>query len=284
MTIELKNDKIKATFSTLGAEMTSVIAFGKERSWQNDNGSWAGHAPVLFPYAGLYEVFVNGVSYARPRHGFARKSEFEIAEKTDDKAVFRLNYNADTLKDYPFKFRLYVVYTLIDTTIAVEYKVENADDKDVYFACGGHDSFNTFASLDGYRLEFEKDESFDNILLNGEGKVKDGKINIGYGKTLNMPVELLENSNTVVFGNVNSRKVTLINADDRKCVEVGFEDYSNLLLWHPEGSEMICIEPWSNLPDKENGASVEMSKKDGTFKVPVGATKSVKRYVRYFEV
>ena len=284
MIVELKNENITAKFNTLGAETVGVNAFGKERSWQNDNGSWAGHAPVLFPYAGLFEVVADGVSYDRPRHGFARKSEFEIAEKTDSSVTFMLKYNERTLADYPYKFILYVTYTLDGGRIDITYKVENADDKRIYFACGGHDSFNTFGSLDGYKLEFEKEETFDNLLLDGEGRRTGGFENIGKGKILDIPCKLLENSATVVFGNVKSRKVTLYNPKGEKCVEVGFKDYSNRLLWHSDGSEMICIEPWSNLPDNVNEKGRDISLKDGVFAVEKGCVREVKRYVEYFEI
>jgi len=29
---------------------------------------------------------------------------------------------------------------------------------------------------------------------------------------------------------------------------VSFDGFSNILLWHPHGSKMLCIEPWQCLP------------------------------------
>ena len=47
----LRSNELEVTISTLGAEMISVKYYSKERLWQNDNNTWSGHAPVLFPIA-----------------------------------------------------------------------------------------------------------------------------------------------------------------------------------------------------------------------------------------
>ena len=76
MNYTIRNECLAVTVSSLGAEMLGVKAFGKERLWQNENGSWSGHAPVLFPVCGSCGVTVNGKTYEVGAHGFARKSEF----------------------------------------------------------------------------------------------------------------------------------------------------------------------------------------------------------------
>ena len=48
----ISNGILTAMVSTTGGELVSVRKDGKERIWQNDNGSWCGHAPILFPVSG----------------------------------------------------------------------------------------------------------------------------------------------------------------------------------------------------------------------------------------
>ena len=49
MTYEFGSDVLRCEVSDIGAELVSVKLNGKERLWQNDNGGWDGHAPILFP-------------------------------------------------------------------------------------------------------------------------------------------------------------------------------------------------------------------------------------------
>ena len=49
MNYYLKNNKLELVIDSFGAQITSVKLDGIEKLWQNDNGSWEGHAPLLFP-------------------------------------------------------------------------------------------------------------------------------------------------------------------------------------------------------------------------------------------
>ena len=128
----LKSGNLEVTISSLGAEMVSVKYDGKERLWQNDNNTWSGHAPVLFPIAGKIKVKIDGVTYPLLQHGFARRREFEFVSNEDNQITFKLSSDEETLKLFPYHFNLYISYTLSDSLIEMRYKVENTDDKDIY--------------------------------------------------------------------------------------------------------------------------------------------------------
>ena len=83
MIYEFGSETLRCKVSSVGAELISVVHNGKERLWQNDNGGWSGHAPILFPFAGSCAMVVDGVEYPVPKHGFARKSEFACISSTD---------------------------------------------------------------------------------------------------------------------------------------------------------------------------------------------------------
>ena len=59
MIYEFGNGTLKCKVSDLGAELVSVVHNGKERLWQNENGGWSGHAPILFPHCGKCTVNVD---------------------------------------------------------------------------------------------------------------------------------------------------------------------------------------------------------------------------------
>ena len=50
-------------------------------------------------------------------HGFARDMDFTLIEQTDSSLTYELSYTEDTLKNYPFKFRLQIIYTIEHFTV-----------------------------------------------------------------------------------------------------------------------------------------------------------------------
>ncbi|GAL77355.1 LacX protein [Algibacter lectus] len=69
---------------------------------------WSGIAPNLFPIIGALKnntyTFDNN-EYSLPKHGFVRHSnDLEITEQTENSITFKLTYNDELLKIYPFKF------------------------------------------------------------------------------------------------------------------------------------------------------------------------------------
>ena len=106
MNYVLKNEYYEATVASRGAEIISLKnASGRELLWQNTTGKgWSDHAPILFPLCGNIKdkkAVYKGKSYDIAQHGFARKSEFDLVEKTDSKIAFERR----TDKSYANAFR-----------------------------------------------------------------------------------------------------------------------------------------------------------------------------------
>ena len=83
MLYEINNGTIKLTVSSLGAEMTGLVKGGKERLWQNDNGKWAGHAPILFPACGNCALTTKGKKYPMIQHSFGPVSYTHLTLPTN---------------------------------------------------------------------------------------------------------------------------------------------------------------------------------------------------------
>ncbi|MGM9665320.1 MAG: hypothetical protein ACI3XX_02135 [Eubacteriales bacterium] len=284
MEATIKKDKTEITVTDKGAEPVSIKYDGKERLWQNENGSWPAHAPVLFPVCGKCKIRADGINYPCKRHGFAKDSTFTLAKQMKNSLVFRLNSNKRSMRQYPFEFVFDVIYEITDEgSLTIAYEVHNTQSKELYFSCGGHDSFALEKDVSNYELLFEKDESFDSLLVDKRGNLTGEAETIGNGKILDLSTHLLENGSSVCLDHIKSRGVILREKDGgRNIAAVWFSKSDKIILWHPEGSKMICIEPWQNLPDSKKDKDTEFPDKDGVIKVLPYGTARIDRTITYY--
>lgn len=282
METTLKSRNLEITATEIGAELISVKHNGKERLWQNENGSWSGHAPVLFPVCGACEVKSGGKAYSCPRHGFALNSKFTLVEQTENSLKYRLVSGVKSKEIYSFDFVFDVCYEIEGNELIITYETYNPQDKDLYYSCGGRDSFKLEKEVKNYELVFEKDEEFASKLVDENGYLTGKSILLGNGKILDLNSDLLENSNSICLDKLNSRSVILREkVTGKEVAKVTFPDSEKLVLWHPNYSKMLCIEPWQNLPDIK-GANAEFKNKDGVIKVEPFGRRVITRTVRYY--
>ena len=281
MIYEIFNDNTRVKINSLGAEVRSVSHKGVERTWQNEGGQWAGCAILLFPYAGFNRLIYGGRDFGVQKHGFCRNEEFTLVSKTDSEIEFSLSANERTLAVYPYNFTFNVKYSLTDCGYEVSYIVKNPSDETIPFASGGHESFKIDSDLHDYYIEFEKDESFDFLIHNDGGFLTGEKHHFGDGKILRLEDEFTDNSKTIILGNINSRKATLKRSSDHvSVVEIEFPGYENLLIWHPHGSRMVCIEPWQCLPSYVDEIK-EFAERDGVVCLSAGSEITLTRAIKY---
>ena len=281
MNYTIENGNLSVTATDFGAEVISVVASGKERLWQNPTGEWAGHAPLLFPVCGHCGVTVDGVSYPIKSHGFAKRYAFNLKDKGADYLTFSLCANEETKKVFPFDFIFNVTYRIDGNTLSIEYDVENPADTPMYFACGGHETFDLETDVDGYEIRFEKEEELTHYYHDKAGCLTGETCAYGNGQPFLLPKDFLQDGATLIFKNVASRKVQLARKGGKALADVTFEGFSHLLLWRNGEAKYICIEPWSNLPDYANEPDKEFSQKDGVFKVDGKSNKKLVRTITY---
>ena len=104
------NKCLSVAVDSFGAELNSVKKDGKELLWQNYDGSWDGHAPVLFPFCGHCAVKIDGKDYNAPAHGIVRQREFSRVFQTGTELVLTFTSSAETKKIYPYDFSFSVRY------------------------------------------------------------------------------------------------------------------------------------------------------------------------------
>lgn len=281
MIYDLSNDKLKIQISSYGAELIHVVRGEKEYLWQNDSGSWDRCAPILFPVCGHCSVVVDGKDYGMPMHGFACNMEFALKDSNENSVTLRLVSNETTKKIYPYDFILDVKYLLDGETLTISYDVQNVGNDDMYYSCGGHESFN-ITDFENHALRFPKNELFLSLEHNAGGVLTGKIIDLGKGKILKLKNELLKDgSNTVILKDLNSKEVELINTStDTVEAKVEFPCAPFLLVWRPDGGNTVCIEPWHNLPDIV-GEVEEYSNKLGVCKIASGESAKIYRKITY---
>ncbi len=282
MLYTIKNEHLDIQIDDFGAELVRIRFHGKERLWQNENGSWAGHAPVMFPACGSFDIVVDGVKYPHLLHGYARRFAFAVLAHTDTSITFALPATAETKKAYPFDCTFSLTYEVDGDTLVITHTAQNTGDKAMYCAFGAHESYALDRGLEAYRLVFERTEKLDSLIHGDNGTLTGEVYSFGETDTLVLPVAFLENSNTAIFSQIQSNFVTLERVTGEKVATVSLQGFDNLLLWHSIGSQMICIEPWQNLPDYEGKTDVELHEKAGLTRVEAGQTYSVCRSIRYY--
>ena len=244
-----------------GAELTSIQYNGKEMLFQgakvldsNGNIYWKRQAPILFPIVGQLknsQTQIEDKKYEMSQHGFARDMDFEEISKTETKHHYMLKNNEETLKKYPYKFELHVIYKIVEDTLIVTYQVKNIDNKTIYFGLGGHTAFNCDYSNGEYEIVFPEQEDEIEFL-----KLKDGLIdtenaeNILQDNKIYLKEDTFDND-AVIMKNLKSNKVILQNhKTNQKILEFDFTDFPYLALWSKKGAPFVCIEPWQNTADK----------------------------------
>lgn len=173
MVIKLSNEFITVQFKEKGGELSYIKdKDGVEYLWQGNPEYWGGQAPVLFPNCGsvrndkaLY-IMEDGqvVEGDLPRHGIVRKKEFQVKQINERQVMFTIECSEETLKQYPYPFRLSTFYSLDESKIEVEYLVENLGKKHrMPYFIGAHPGFNCpffpDERYEDYYLEFEKEET-----------------------------------------------------------------------------------------------------------------------------
>ena len=256
-----------------GAELTSIQYNGKEMLFQgakvldsNGNIYWKRQAPILFPIVGQLknsQTQIEDKIYEMSQHGFARDMDFEEISKTENKHHYMLKYNEGTLKKYPYKFELHVIYEIIGDTLTLTYKVKNIDDKTIYFGLGGHPAFNCDYSNGEYEISFSENEDKIEFLKLKNGLIDTEKAqNILQDNKICLKEDTFDND-AVIMKNLKSNKVVLQNHEtNQKILEFDFTGFPYLALWSKKGAPFVCIEPWQNTADRIDSTQIYKDKEN----------------------
>lgn len=276
----IKNDILKVEVNSLGAELNSIMSLkdSTEYLWQGNPEYWAKQSPVLFPIIGNVEnkkYTYEGQEYELNGHGFARDYDFTLVESKDNYLCYKLLYNEDTLKRYPFKFELYLSYTLKDNNVTTTYTVKNIDNKDLFFSLGAHPAFNcpitSDTKMEDYYLEFSEKETIErNFVLNG---LRTGEKELFLNNESIVPLSYeLFYKYAISLKGLKSNIITMKCKKNSRYVAVRFDGFPYMGIWSPENdAPFVCIEPWYGVTSLKGG-SKDIKEKEGINLLPEGET------------
>lgn len=281
MVYSLENENLKIQVSSYGAELNSLFSkkANIEYLWNRDPAGWKYQTPILFPIVGKVKdskYLVGDKVYELPQHGLARLSEFTLLQKSKNAIRFELMYSEDSLKVYPFKFKLDCEYILNDNEVEVKYRVSNIDNQKMYFSIGAHPAFmcprKEGESIEDYYLEFNRKETAYIMLLTEDGYLsREKELYLNNSSIINLKSNTFEND-ALVFSNLNSDKVTLKSKKDSRLLSLSFNGFPYLGIWAPKnGASLICIEPWYGHADFYD-FSGDISEKPGIIELDIDKT------------
>lgn len=262
--VNIKNEILSCDINEIGAEIKSLKKGDTEYIWCADPKFWGKSAPVLFPCIGSSKdnkYTLNGKTYPMKKHGFLIGNTFTVEEKTDSSVTLLYTHNDETLKVYPYQFEFRAVFTLIGSSLKVEYRVNNLTDDTMYFSVGAHEAYATPGGVEDYDLVFPYKEDLDAILLEGPLVIDDTTTFAKNVDCFSIYEKYFE-IDTLIFRKLKSKEVVLRNRKTERTVKVEYPDCDYIAFWHEPGAEFLCIEPWTSLTANANGDH-DIKKKEG---------------------
>lgn len=270
---------LTARINPFGAELWSLTdTLGREYMTDADRAFWTGHAPVLFPIVGGVRddrIRIDGQDHILSKHGFARRSLFDLAEASPSCARFVLQDSEETRAAYPFAFRLDMTFALAGRTLRMAASVHNPGEVPLPFSFGFHPAFAWplpgGAEKADHVIAFDKPEPQDIRRLDPPSGLLLAQTfpTPVTGHSLTLDSALFE-ADALIWDRLASRKLTY-GAPGGAQLLVEFPDTPMLGIWQKPGAHYLCIEPWQGIADPV-GFDGDIFEKPGIIALAPGAT------------
>lgn len=260
MTFFLHNDYWSIEISSKGAELRSLYSciWDREYLWQGASEAWSGRSLLLFPAAGRIDrsrILVDGKEYPMPMHGFAKDMEFTAAEYQNHFLALELSDNAQTLKMFPYHFKLRVEFSLQGDRVFQNFRIFNTGDRPLFFSLGAHPGFFCpivlGESAEDYVLEFDHPQMIREIVLEPGTRLCTDERNNLFDNISSIPLsETFFNAGPILAEGCNADWIQLRSRHSGHFIRMGMEKFPYLTLWGvPNRMSLICIEPWCGTSD-----------------------------------
>lgn len=270
--IKLENDFLCVEIAEAGAEVTRI--FDKQKSaeilWEGDPLYWKRHSPILFPNVGKTyqnQILIDGTVYPTSQHGFARDQVFTCVESSADEALLMLEASKETKKVYPYEFKLYIHYRLQEKELKVEWRVENCDERTMYFTIGGHPAFRFSRrgeKKEDYVLKFPGKETLTYSLLDpatGTGRPETQYVLKLTDEIFPLTEEMFA-KDALIFDDSQIEEAWICHKDGTPYVGIRGEGFANFGIWSVKDAPFVCLEPWAGRCD-DYGFAEDISRKKG---------------------
>lgn len=279
--VAITSGALTARINLQGAELWSLTdGEGREYMTDADPAFWTGHAPLLFPIVGALNggrYRLGDKSYELPKHGFARTSLFEIADRGETAVRFRLTDNDQTRIVYPFAFALDMAFALQDMTLRMIASVTNHGDTPMPFSLGFHPAFAWplpgGAAKADHRVTFAEPEPQPIRRIEPDsGLILPEPRPTPVDSDSLAPAAALFVPDALIWDDLHSRALTY-GAPAGARLDIAFPDTPMLGIWQKPGARYLCIEPWQGIADPA-GYEGDFRDKPGVVILPPGEKRS----------
>lgn len=233
---------------------------------------------VCFPLLGFLpddRYRYDGKEYTMPIHGFAQNREFKVTQKSDTSVTYELIDDDLSYQQYPWHFCFKLTYELENDLLKTVYRVENRDDKVLFFSVGGHPRYACPIAegdkFEDYHIEFEKPETIANIVKSYGPISEIGKCLSNNRKRIQLDYCMFTKG-CFCFHPCNSRIIYLKNDKNNRGLYIDLGGASYLQFWTQPANPFLAIEPFfgsiSSLPPKEIDG--DWIRKPGTLHIEPG--------------
>ncbi len=267
MIFTAENENFTLAVKEMGAELNSLKSknTGIEYIWCGNEEIWYGQSPVLFPIIGRLledKYLVDGVEYSMPKHGIVRKKPFNLVENNGDSLTFIQEYDEDSLKSYPYRFKLTVKFSLTENGLKVTHSVQNLDNKLMYFSFGAHPGFN--CKIGDY-IEFSDDNELLTERIDNESILIDEKFPVFMDENKIEITDSLFNEDALILSEFNSKTLYIKSETHDRVIKFDF-DSPFLGIWAKPGAPYVCLEPWWGVNDSYD-KKADISEKRGIMSI-----------------
>ncbi|KQN19473.1 aldose epimerase [Sphingomonas sp. Leaf33] len=272
--ISFGSEALRAEVNPHGAELSSLIdSDGAELMTNADPAYWTGRAPILFPIVGAVaenRYRLDGREYQLAKHGFARRSMFEVVGVDDDRATFRLEASEATRAAYPFDFALTVDFRIVEATLTITTTLANSGIRDLPASFGYHPAFAWPLPYGGaktdHHMVFDTPEPGAISELSPDGLIAGKRASPLDGPVLTLRDDLFADD-ALIWSPVESRGLTY-GVEGQPGLRIEW-DAPELGIWTKPGASYVCVEPWWGEADPA-GFSGEIWEKPGILRVAPG--------------
>ncbi len=277
MLYTISNTRLTVQVDSCGGELMSILgADGIEYLWQGNPVYWKKRAPHLFPVVGRLTdglCTLEGQRCAMDTHGFFRWREMALVEQGSGHLILSMKSDNETLAQYPRRWQFLLEYRLEGEKITQHIRVENLDERTMWFAYGGHPGFRVplteGLNFEDYEISFSKPCTPALVGISDACFVQgpDRPLELKEERMLPLKHSLFDRDALILKNMPHS--VTLRSPRDSHAVMVEFPDMPYLGLWHAPRTDApyLCIEPWTSLPSRQDVVE-ELSEQPDLIRLP----------------
>ena len=272
--VRIASDALSATIAPMGAELqTLTTGDGAELLWNGDAAWWTGRSPVLFPIVGRApedRIAIGDFTAPMAQHGFARRTEFELADTTATSCRHILRDSEATRAVYPFAFELAQDHALDGATLSVTTKVTNTGTDPMPFGLGFHPAFAwPLPGAAGQPHAITLDNSAEPVLARIEdGLLPDSRLPSPFTNGRMTLSHDQFKADAMIFPE-GAGKGLRYGPDSGPALQFTFKNLPNLALWQKPGAPFLCVEPWHGMTARKD-AGHQITDRPGTLTLAPG--------------